>query len=174
MRHRLTRFAGAFLALLLIAAPASALGPSQTVETKVLEWLTKQTAFGTAPSALYVSLHGTDPGDTCANELASTGSYARAQLNPDTNNSTNTNWNAINTASAASSMTNKLAVTFPTATASWFSGNPILYFCLEDASTSGTCLWCGSIASGTGVTVLNGTTLSFAGGTPGSMAATLD
>lgn len=162
------------LAALLLAAPAHALGPSQTIEQKVLEWLTKQTAFGTAPTTLYVSLHGTDPGDTCANELAATGSYARAQLNPDTNNSTNTNWNAINTASAASSMTNKLAVAFPTATANWNSGSAIPYFCLEDASTSGTCFWCGQIAGGTGVTVLNGTTLTFAAGTPGAMAITLD
>ncbi len=149
-------------------------GVSNFVETKVLEWIFKQTAFGTAPTALHVSLHSADPGDTGASELGATGSYARAQLDPDTNNSTHTNWNALDTSGQAVRTTNKLAVTFPTATANWNSGNPILYFAIWDAGTSGNCLWSGTIAGGTGVTVLSGTTLSFAAGTPGALAITLD
>lgn len=149
-------------------------GPSNYVETKIIEWLTKQTAFGTAPSALHVALHSADPGDTGANELAGTGSYARAALAPDTNNSTHTNWNTPDTSGQAARVTNKLAITFPTASANWNSGNPIQYFSIWDASTSGNCLWSGSIAGGTGVTVLSGTTLTFAAGTPGALSITID
>lgn len=149
-------------------------GLTDYMEGKVLDWVFKQTAFGTAPTVLYYSLHSADPGDTGASELAATGSYARAQLNPDTNNSTDTNYNAKGTSGAARTMSNKLDITFPTATANWNSGNPIQYFAIWDASSTGNCLWSGSIAGGTGVTVLNGTTLKFTGGTPGQMSVTID
>lgn len=148
-------------------------GLSNYVESKLVNWLFKQTAFGSAPTALYVALHSADPGDTGANELAATGSYARAQLNPDTDSSTNTNWNAAGTSGSAATMSNKLAVTFPTATANWNSGSAIQYFSIWDASSSGNCLFSGTI-SASGVVVLNGTTLSFAGGTPGNLSITVD
>src|SRR5262252_7399705 len=144
-------------------------GLSNALEKLVLEWLMKQTTMGTAPAALYYSLHSADPGDTGASELAATGAYARAALAPDTNNSTNTNYNAIDQTAAASKMTNKLDIAFAQATADWNGGNPILYFAIWSAVTAGTCYWSGTIAGGTGVVVKSGTTLKFTGGSPGQL-----
>src|SRR5574338_116150 len=129
-------------------------GQSNYLEGKLLDWIFKQTSFGTAPTTRFVSLHSGDPGDTGASELGATGSYARAQLDPDTDNSTNTNWNAKGTSGQASTMSNKLAITFPQATADWNSGSAIQYWALWDASTSGNCLWSGTFTGG-GVVVLN-------------------
>lgn len=148
-------------------------GVSNYVENHVLEWIFKQDQLPTPPTGIWVSLHGTDPGDTGANEISG-GSYARASRAPDANTSTNTSWNALDTSGQAARCSNFATITFPTASANWFSGNPILYFCLWDASTAGNCLWSGTIAGGTGVTVLSGTTLTFAGGTPGALIITLD
>lgn len=148
-------------------------GVSNYLETKVLHWIFKQTSVGTAPTTLYYALHSADPGDTGASELSG-GSYARAQLNPDVNSSTDTNYNAVGSVGQAASMTNKLDITFPTATANWNSGSPIIYWSLWDAASTGNCLWSGTIAGGTGVTVLNGTTLKFTGGSPGQLSVTLD
>lgn len=151
-------------------------GLSNTLETKVLEWIFKQTAFGTAPTALYVSLHSADPGDTGASELSTgTGSYARAALAPDTNNSTNTNWNAVTSATGPNSISNKLAITFPTATADWNSGSAIKFASIWDASSAGNCLVSGIAVNGsTGTVVLNGVTLSFAAGSPGALVFTVE
>jgi len=149
-------------------------GLTQTTEKNVLEWLLKRTAMPSAPTTIFFALHSADPGDTGASELTSTGSYARAALAPDTNNSTNTNYNAIDQSAAASKITNKLDITFPAATASWNGGSPIQYFSIWDASTAGTCWWTGTIAGGTGVVVLNGSTLKFTGGSPGQLSVTLD
>jgi hypothetical protein len=149
-------------------------GLSNYLETKVIEWTFKQTAFGSAPTVLAVSLHSADPGDTGASELAATGSYARAQLNPDTNNATHTNWNAPGAIGAALGTTNKLDITFPAATANWNGGLAILYFAIWDATSAGNCLWSGQINSGTGVVVLNGNTLKFTGGSPGQLTAQID
>src|SRR5262245_8158913 len=150
------------------------MGPSQTLEQRMLEWLFKQTSFGTSPTTLFFALHSADPGDTGANELASTGAYARAQLNPDANAATNTNYNAIDQSAAASKMTNKLDVAFPTATANWNAGAAIQYFSVWSASTAGTVYWSGQIAGGTGVVVLSGSTLKFSGGSPGQLSITTD
>lgn len=149
-------------------------GISNYLETKVLEWLVKQTAFGTAPSALHVSLHSADPGDTGANELAATGSYARAALAPDTNNATNTNWNAVDEPVTAKRISNKLDITFPTATADWNGGAAIKFFAIWDASSAGNCLVSGAVNGSTGVVVLSGNTLKFTGGTPGQLTFTID
>ena len=149
-------------------------GLTQTVEKSLLEWLLKQTAWPAAPTTIFYALHSADPGDTGANELASTGAYARAALASDTNNSTNTNYNAIDQSGAASKITNKLDISFPTATSSWNGGAAIQYFSIWSASTAGTCYWSGTIAGGTGVVVLNGSTLKFTGGSPGQLSVTVD
>lgn len=149
-------------------------GLTQTLEKSVLEWLTKQTAMPAVPTTLFYALHSADPGDTGASELASTGSYARAALAPDTSNVSNVNYNAIDQTAAASKMTNKLDLTFPAATANWNAGAAILYFSIWSASTAGTCYWSGTIAGGTGVVVLSGSTLKFTGGSPGQLSITLD
>lgn len=143
-------------------------GLSNYVEAKVLDWVFKQTAFGSAPTVLYVSLHSADPGDTGASELSGN-SYARAQLNPDTNNSTDVNWNAKGTSGQAATMSNKLDITFPTATGNWTTAT---YFGIWDASSSGNLLWSGAITGG--LTVNNGNTAKFTAGTPGQLVVTID
>lgn len=144
-------------------------GFSNTLEQQYQEHLFKKTA-PTAVTNLWISLHSADPADTGANELSG-GSYARVQLDPDTNNSTNTNWNAIGAgAGNAQRISNKLAITFPTATANWTTAT---HAGLWSAVTGGTFYGTLTIAVG-GQTVLNGGTLSFPGGTPGTLAFDLD
>ncbi len=147
-------------------------GLSNTHEDMLLDWLFKKTTFGAAATTLWYSLHSADPGDTGASELASSGSYARAQLDGDTNNSTDTNYNAKATSGTARRISNKLDITFPTASADWNSAAAIGYWGLFSASTAGTYYASGTITGG--VVVLNGNTLKFAGGTPGSLTFDID
>lgn len=138
-------------------------GLSNVLETALLEWLFKQTAFPSPPSTLWVSLHSADPADTGANEISG-GSYARVQLNPDPNNATNTNWNAVGTSGTAKRMSNKLDIPFATASADWNSGSPIPYWGTWSLVSGGTFYVSGAITGG--VVVLNTNTLRFTGGSP--------
>ena len=149
-------------------------GLSNYVEDKVLHWLFKQVAFGTPHSQLWDSLHNPEPDETGSNELSG-GSYARAQLNPDANAGDNTNWNAKAPGSPSTSqrITNKLDITFPPASANWNGGAAIGYWGLFDASTVGNFLLSGPIGVA-GVVVLNGNTLKFPGGSPGSLYFQVD
>lgn len=137
-------------------------GHSNYLEKQILDWLFKRTALATAPTNLYISLHSADPGDTGASELASTGAYARAAIPTDTNNTTHTNWSAVDTATNPpySRMSNAVAASFAEATANWNGGAAIQYFGVWDALTTGNFLFGGQIGGGTGVVVLSGVTLS--------------
>jgi hypothetical protein len=146
-------------------------GFSGFLEDKILDAIFKQTNI-TAFTTLFVSLHSADPTDAGNNEISG-GSYARVQLNPDPTNSTDTNWNGKVDNGTARRMTNKLAITFPTATANWNSGNPITHYGIWDASSAGNFICYGTIDA-SGVTVLNGNTLSFQGGSPGSLRFDVD
>ena len=151
----------ALLAAVLGASAAFAAGFSNTRETLYLENLFKGQSTGTAPTTMYVSLHDGTPteGNPCGGEIAG-GSYARVQLNADASQSAG-NWSAIGAgAGTAQRISNNAVVTFPTATADWNSAAAIESVCLHDASTSGNCFICATI-SASGVTVLNGNTLSF-------------
>lgn len=153
-------------------------GLSNYVEDKLLHWLFKQVTFGTPHSALWVSLHNPEPDETGSNELSTAvGAYQRAQLNPDANAGDNTNWNAKAPGSPSTSqrITNKLDITFLPATANWNSGNPIGYWGLwdDDGSPPGNFLLSGPIGV-SGVVVLNGNTLKFPGGSPGSLYFQVD
>jgi len=146
-------------------------GFSTYIEGKVLEWMFKQTALPSSPTVLAFSLHSADPGDTGASELANANGYARASLAPDTNNSTNTNYNAKSVAGGTTTMTNKLDIAFPAATADWNSAAAIQYWAIWDSATygGGNCLCSGTIGpGGGGVVVKNGTTLKWLGGSPGN------
>ena len=149
-------------------------GVSTYLETAVLNWMFKKTAMPTVPATLYYALHSADPGDTGASELTSTGSYARAALATDTNASTHVNYNAQVVSGTAQMVSNLLNIAFPPATAAWNGGSAILWFSIWDASTAGNCLYSGPIAGGSGVTVNNGTTLTFTGGATGQMTVSLD
>lgn len=172
MMLRLKRLA--LVGLLLLPTLGHAAGFSNFMETKIFDWMVRGQAMGSALTNLAVSLHSADPTDTCGSELSSgtSSGYARAPLDADV--TTETNWQQ-DTVSTTRRFSNKLNVTFPTATGNWNSSTAIPYWCMWDADTSGNCLVCGSITGG-GVIILNGNTLSFTGsGTPpGQLTFTVD
>lgn len=149
-------------------------GFGQTLETKIQDWLFRKTAFGAAPTELWLSLHSADPVDTGASELAATGSYTRARLDPDDPGGT-TNWNSITEPGTAKTVTNKADITFPTATADWNTAVAMTFWGLWDGKTPGsTNFLIGGSITGSGVVVLNGNTLKFSGGTPGQLSVAVD
>lgn len=90
----------------------------------------------TAPSARYVSLHSSDPGETGANELASTHGYTRRAATFDA------------ATSGAGTTQNSGAVTFTNTgtvavTDDWVQAT---YFCVWDALSGGNCLGIGPLA----------------------------
>lgn len=121
----------------------------------------------TLPTALYCCLHTGDPADdgSATNECTSTGSYARVDVTNGTSN-----WNAATTPSndAPSIVTNKVAFTFPTATAQWASGSAITHFSIRKTSTIGDTTGSNFVCRGTvtpNTNVINtGNTPSFAAG----------
>lgn len=130
-----------------------------------------------SPTALWFSLHTADPTDvhTTAqgNELSGL-NYARATLPTDVNVSTHTNWNSIDEPVSAQRITNKLAVTFAAASADWNGGNPIGYFGVWTIAAAGSLeQYIGSGPISPSVTILNGNTFSFQGGTPGNLQFTV-
>lgn len=105
------------------------------------------------PSALGVSLHSGDPGQTGASELDATGSYDRA-----------TATSAFGTAAVDGVISNDADITFPTATADWNSGSNISYAGMWDTTTRATGNFLFRIAIGTPKAVLNGQTPKFPSG----------
>ena len=86
-----------------------------------------RTATFTKPSALWVGLYTSDPGDASGGTEVSGGSYARVQLNP-----SDANWTA---ASSTDGVTNNGAViTYPAPTANW---GTVTHFAIHTASTAG-------------------------------------
>lgn len=157
-------------------------GLSQNWEQRVLEFIFKQTAFYTVQTVLAVSLHTADPTDTVATALANEvngNNYGRAATNvtPDINNATFTNWNAIDEPGARR-ITNKLDITFPTASGgAWAAGANLTHWGLWNNITAGAGTadqYIGSAALSTPVVVLNGQTLKFQGGTPGNLQFTIE
>ena len=155
-------------------------GLSENYEKYLLWWMFKQTAFVAVPTELHVSLHSANPTDSrttaAGNELTGNG-YARAQLDPDPNSGTNTNWNSIaGGVGTEQQISNKLDIEFPPASADWNSGSAIQYFGLWAVASGGTdddYLGNGTITGG-GVVVLSGNTLKFLGGTPGNLVFSMD
>lgn len=133
-------------------------GFSDYLENALLDWAFKRTTFPAAPTSVQISLHSADPGDTGASELAATGSYARVTFNTDTNNSTDTQFNAKSTNGQARQISNKATITFPTATGNWTTAT---FFGVWDAAGTNL-LFTGAITGG--VTVNNGNTLSLVDG----------
>lgn len=92
---------------------------SDTYETNVMKW-TFTTDLVTRPTAWYVALYTTNPGEAQGGTEISGGSYARQ---------------AVTFAVSGDTATNSAAIEFPTATASW--GN-ITHIAVTDASSGGT------------------------------------
>lgn len=160
------------------------MGLSQEWERRLLQIIFKRggptgsqpTGIYTSPFTICHSLHSADPTDdhavALANELAATGSYARGLLNCDPDINTHVQWNAIDAPVAgAQRITNKATITFPTATATWNSGNPIGFVGFWRVTTAGTAgEYIGSTAINPSQIVLQGNTLRFQGGTPGFLS----
>lgn len=158
---------------------------SQSWESMILQHIFKRAGASSnsaggglpaSPTAIFVSLHSADPTDvhTTAqgNELSGL-NYARATLATDINPSTHTNWNAIDEPVSSQRVTNKLAITFNAASGNWNSGNPIGFYGLWTIVSAGAAdqyLGAGTISPS--VTILNGNTFSFQGGTPGNLQIT--
>ena len=116
-------------------------GLSDFAEVKLLNCLFNQTNW-TAPSAIFLSLHTADPGDTGASELPSTGAYARVDVSA-----------SFPTASGSSGvLSNDAQINFPTATADWTT---VTHWGLYDASSAGNFLCGGALTASR--TITNGT-----------------
>jgi len=146
---------------------------SNYLEQKVLEWIFKKTALPAVPTGLWVSLHSADPGDTGANELAGTGSYAARGARSGHEQLDEHELECARHERRRRQDHEQARHRVPTATADWNGQAAITKFALWDASSGGNCLWSGTI-SASGVVVLNGNTLKFTGGSPGQFAITLD
>jgi len=121
---------------------------SDYYENKILDHMLRGTAFS-PPTAVYVSLHSADPGETGANEISG-GGYARKQVT----------FNAPSGGAMSNSnllrWDNMPAVT-------------VTHVALWDAPTAGNCLWTGALTAS--VTVSAGASFEIA---PGNLTVTLD
>lgn len=124
-------------------------GKSAYLEDKMLNWM-KGTAFGTAPTTVYVALFTTAPADdgTGGTEVSG-GSYARASI------TTSSGWSAIS-GTAPRQISNGSTITFVTPTASW---GTIVAVGIYDASTAGNLLYWNTITS---QAIASGVVASFA------------
>ena len=130
-----------------------------------------------SPNTIYFSLHSADPTDvhTTAqgNELSGL-NYSRASLSTDANTSTHTFWNALDEPATAQRITNKQAISFLGASGNWNGGNPIGFFGMWTVAASGAAVeYLGSGVISPSVTILNGNTFSWQGGTPGNLVITV-
>jgi hypothetical protein len=130
------------------------------LENKLVDHLFRAQTL-TAPASLHVSLHTADPGETGANEVASSGGYTRAAVT-----SSLANWAGTQAAGStvASSGTggqtsNNNAVTFATPTAGW---GTVTHFAIWDAASGGNPLLYGALT--VSKTINQGDSVSFASG----------
>ena len=119
------------------------MGLKATVRNSLVNALVNQTNY-TAPTAIYISLHTADPGDTGASEATYT-SYARV--------------NATNSfpVAASGSSSNDVAIQFPTSTG---GSNTVTHTGFWDAPTAGN--WIGGGSLSVSKAIASGDTASFA------------
>ena len=118
---------------------------SDYLEKKILDYVLRNTADW-APTAVFLSLHTSSPGETDGNEISGNG-YSRVQIEFDEAHSTN--GTAANT-------------NVETFTASGGNFGAITHFGIHDASSGGNLLYYGALTDGK--TIEDGDTLSFAAG----------
>lgn len=102
---------------------------SDYLENKLLDHTLGNTAF-TQPSALYVGLYTSSPGDDDSGTEVSGGSYARQT--------------ASFAAASGGSCATDATITFPAATANW---GTITHVSVHDASSAGNLLFHGAVTS---------------------------
>ena len=117
---------------------------SNYLENKILDYVLRDTADW-APSAVYLSLHTSSPGETDGNEISGNG-YSRQAI-------------TFAAASGGSSASNSVEEF----TASGGSFGTITHFGIHDQSTDGNLLYYGALTGG-GKTIADGDTLRFASG----------
>ena len=124
---------------------------SNYAEETILNHILRGVAFPSLGASLHVALFTADPGEAGAftNEVTG-GSYARVAVSRATGS-----WKDPSTATQGQSL-NTVAITFPTATASW---GTVTHFALVDAASGGN-IWIKGALSG-GVAIGSGQTPSF-------------
>jgi hypothetical protein len=142
--------------LLAAPSPSLALGKSNYLEDKLLNWL-KGTAFGTAPTAIYVALSNGDPTDADSGGTDVTTTLRTAGR-------VSATFGTILTTTTANTMCNSGTVDFGAAAA----GATITHFKLYDAATAGNMLYSNALTGGSQA-VSAGTNVSF---TAGSLCVT--
>ena len=101
---------------------------SDYMEQKIINWLLRATAMGTAPANVYIALFTAAPSDSGGGTEVTGGSYARATV------STTGSFGAP----AAAGLTDNLAdITFPAPTANW---GTVTHIGIFDALTAGNLL----------------------------------
>jgi hypothetical protein len=117
------------------------------LENKLIDHTFRGVSF-TAPAALHIALFTAAPSDAGGGTEVTGGSYARVALAPSTTNPS---------AGTGGTTSNNVAITFPTATASW---GTVTHVAIFDASTAGNMLWWGALTASQ--VVGSGGTFSFA------------
>ncbi len=129
-------------------------GKNQTLSNAFLNLVFQQTAYSLSGATLYCGLYTTAPTDTTAGTECVTGTspgYARVAV-PATS--------SYFTTSTTGSISNVQNIVFPTATNNWT--NPVVAAGFFTASTSGTLLYWGALASN--VTINNANVFEFLAG----------
>lgn len=113
-----------------------ATGISLALRASMMDWVF-QGATPTQPSAGFIGLKTTDPGDANGSgtePTAGTGNYGRVTATPGT-----TFWKACTTGADPATVTNKVALSFAASSAAWSTGATTLgFFIFMSASTAGT------------------------------------
>jgi hypothetical protein len=105
-------------------------GKSNYLEYKILDHVLATTAYA-APSAVYLSLHYTSPGENDSGTEVSTGGYAREEVS----------FNSASGGSATGPTTDK---EFTASGAAW---NGVAHFGIYDASSAGNLLYYGALSA---------------------------
>jgi hypothetical protein len=125
---------------------------SNYMEAKIVNWMFRGTAAGTAPTNVYVSLHTADPTDAGTGTEVVGNAYARAAV------STAGGW--VDPGATSGATENVAEIAFPAAT----GGNwgTVSHFAIWDAASAGNMLVYGSLTSSK--VVNDGDTFRFAAG----------
>lgn len=112
---------------------------SNYLEDAIIAWAFTGTAFPTALTSVWVSLHTGDPADTGANEVTG-GNYARIQV-------ANAGW--TKTTAGTASATNTAEIVFPaTGTVTWSASTPgVTHVGIWSASSAGNFLYGGALTT---------------------------
>lgn len=108
-------------------------GLSDFLEAKLLDHVLRNVSY-TPPSAVYVSLHTTDPTDVGTGTEVSGGAYTRQTAT----------FSAAVTSGGVTSIKNSADITFPQATANW---GTVTHIGIWDAATTGNLLFSGVLST---------------------------